>query len=68
MVARAGGYYVEPFCRERDVAQGDPFLPNILNEVVEKWSATGNPWCQKGTEAMAGTTSAAMKRPNQRDE
>ena len=36
MVGRAGGYYLEPFCRERDVAQGDPLLPNILNVVVEE--------------------------------
>ena len=35
MVARAGGYYVEPFHRERGVTQGDPLLPTISNVVVD---------------------------------
>ena len=35
MVARAGGYYVEPFYREIGVTQGGPFLPKIVNMVVE---------------------------------
>ena len=36
MVARVGGYYVEPFFRERGVTQGEPLLPNIFNVVVEE--------------------------------
>ena len=35
MVARAGGYYVEPFCGEIGVTQGEPILLNIFNVVVE---------------------------------
>ena len=35
MVARAGGYYVEPFCGERGVTQGDPISPTIFNVVVD---------------------------------
>ena len=35
MVARAGGYYGVPFCRERGVTQGEPLLPTILNVVVD---------------------------------
>ena len=60
MVARAGGYYVKPFFGERVVTQGEPLLTNIFNVVVE---AVLRHW-----ESMAGTTSAAMKRPIQRDE
>ena len=36
MVARVGGYYVEPFFREIGVTQGEPLLPNIFNVVVEE--------------------------------
>ena len=35
MVARAGGYYVEPFFGERVMTQGETILPNIFNVVVE---------------------------------
>ena len=35
MVARAGGYYVAPFCEERGVTQGDPLSPTIFNVVVD---------------------------------
>ena len=35
MVEQAGGYYVELFCGERGVAQGEPLLPNISIVVVE---------------------------------
>ena len=35
MVAQAGGYYGETFCRERGVTQGDPMLPTIFNVVVD---------------------------------
>ena len=35
MVAKAGGYYGKPFCRERAVTQGDPLSPTIFNVVVD---------------------------------
>ena len=35
MVARAGGYYGEPFCGERGVTQGNPLQPTIFNVVVD---------------------------------
>ena len=35
MVARAGGYYGEPFHRERGFTQGNPLLPTIFNVVVD---------------------------------
>ena len=35
MVAQAGGYYRETFCRERVVTQGDTLLPTIFNVVVD---------------------------------
>ena len=35
MVERVGGYYREPFCRERGVTQGEPLLTTILNVLVE---------------------------------
>ena len=35
MVARTEGYYVEPFCGETGVTQGEPILLNIFNVVVE---------------------------------
>ena len=35
MVARAGGYYGEAFKEARDVTQGDPLSPTILNVVVD---------------------------------
>ena len=35
MVERAEGYYIEPFCGDRGMTQGDPLLPNIFNVVVE---------------------------------
>ena len=34
MVERAGGYYREPFHRERET-QSDPILPTIFNVVVD---------------------------------
>ena len=34
-MAWAGGYYVEPFCRDIGVTQGETLLPNIFNVVVE---------------------------------
>ena len=35
MVARSGGYYVERFCRQRGMMQGDLLLPTIFNVVVD---------------------------------
>ena len=35
IVARAGGYYSEPFRGKRSVTQGDPLLPTIFNVMVE---------------------------------
>ena len=35
MVARAGGYYTEPFCGDIGVNQGDPLSPTIFNVVVD---------------------------------
>ena len=35
MVARVGGHYGEPFCRERGITQGDPLSPTIFNVVVD---------------------------------
>ena len=34
MVERTGGYYGEPFHRDRGVTQGDLFSPTIFNVVV----------------------------------
>ena len=35
MVARAGGYYGEPFRRDIGVTQGDSIPPTIFNVVVD---------------------------------
>ena len=35
MMAQAGGYYIENFCRERCVTQGEKLFSNIFNVVME---------------------------------
>ena len=35
MVARAEGYYVETFCGNRGVTQGEPIFPNIFSVLME---------------------------------
>ena len=48
MVAQAGGYYRETFCRERGVTHSNPLLPTIFNvvvgAVVRHWESLVEEW------------------------
>ena len=63
MVARAGGYYGEPFYGERGVTQGDPLLSKISNVVVDAvvhhWESLAAEWEDRGA---AETTTRRSRR------
>ena len=58
MVAQAGGYYGESFHRERDVTQGYPLSPTIINVVVD---AVVRHWESMARWNGRGGKSAMMK-------
>ena len=54
MVARAGGYYGAAFTCAREVTQGDPLSPTILNVVVDAVMRNWVSVMEEGAEDWGG--------------